>query len=95
VTIQFVGFKHSCSHVRHNLLFLLLVCTYTFLKESGLSIAHLCAESLSAQHLMLESVRQMRKFIVMLYATAGNKFKTGITEVMFGKYEEEEDTLCD
>ena len=44
---------------------------------------------------MLESVREMRKFIVMLYATAGNKFKTGITEVMFGKYEEEEDTLCD
>jgi len=47
---------------------------------------------------MLESVRQMRKFIVMLYETAGRKFKTGITELMFGKYEEEEeeeDTLCD
>ena len=50
---------------------------------------------------MLESVRQMRKFIVMLYETAGKKFKTGISELMFGKYEEEEyeeeeeDTLCD
>ena len=57
---------------------------------------------------MLESVRQMRKFIVMLYETAGKKFKTGIIELMFGKYEEEEeveeeeeeeeeeeDTLCD
>lgn len=63
-------------------------------KESGLSIAQLCAESRSAQHLMLESVRQMRKSIVMPYETAGKKFKTGITEIMFGKYEEE-DTLCD
>jgi len=44
---------------------------------------------------MLESVRQMRKSIVMLYETAGKKFKTGITEIMFGKYEEGEDTLCD
>jgi hypothetical protein len=42
---------------------------------------------------MLESIRQMRKFIVMLYETAGRKFKAGITEIMFGKYEEES-TLC-
>jgi hypothetical protein len=42
---------------------------------------------------MLESIRQMGKFIVMLYGTAGRKFKTGVTEIMFGKYEEES-TLC-
>jgi len=33
VTIQFAGFKHSCSHVRVNLLFLLLVCAHIFLKK--------------------------------------------------------------
>jgi hypothetical protein len=47
----------------------------------------------SAQHLKLESIRQMRELKVMLQEGAEQKFKTGITGIMFGKYDEES-TLC-